>query len=81
MEGFTLKRILPDVLGDLDAKQFAVAGKSTEHAITYLLHLALEALDSGHCWIRLFFADFKKGFDLIDHNILLAKLALFNIHV
>ena len=57
-----------------------MAGKSTSHAITYMLHLALEALDSGDCWIRLFFADFRKGFDLIDHTILVDKLSSFNIH-
>ena len=73
MEGF-------DVLPHLDTKQVAVAGKSTTHAIIYLLHLALEALDRGNCWINLFFADFRKGFDLIDHNILLYRLKSFNIH-
>ena len=80
MEGFTLVRVLPNVLPHLDTKQFAVAGKSTTHAITYLLHLALEALNRGKCWINLFFADFRKGFDLIDHNILLSGLNSFNIH-
>lgn len=66
MEGFTLSRILPIIIPSLDPKQFAVAGKSTDHAIVYLLHLALEALDRGNCWIRFFFADFKKAFDMID---------------
>ena len=61
-------------------KQFAVAGKSTEQALVYLLHLGLEALDKGNCSLRLFFADFRKGFDLIDHRILTAKLAKFNLH-
>ena len=28
----------------------------------------------------MFFADFCKGFDLIDHKILLTKLSKFNIH-
>ena len=69
MEGFTLTRILPTILPQLDNKQFVVAGKSTEQAIVYILHLALEALDKGNCSLRLFFADFSKGFDLIDHRI------------
>ncbi|PFX20773.1 putative RNA-directed DNA polymerase from transposon BS [Stylophora pistillata] len=51
-EGFTLTRVLPTVLKDLDIKQLAVSGKSTEQAIIYLLHLALEALDKGNCSIR-----------------------------
>ena len=79
MEGFTLTRILPTILPQLDNKQFAVAGKSTEQAIVYILHLALEALDKGNCSLRLFFADFSKGFDLIDHRILMEKLSKFNI--
>ena len=29
---------------------------------------------------RLFFADFRKGFDLIDHQILLRKLTQFDLH-
>lgn len=45
-----------------------------------MLHLALEALDQGHCSTRFFFADFRKGFDLIDHRILIRKLSGFNIH-
>lgn len=80
MEGFTLTRILPTILPQLDNKQFAVAGKSTEQALVYIIHLALEALDKGNCSLRLFFADFCKGFDLIDHGILFEKLSKFNIH-
>ena len=57
-----------------------MAGKSTEHAIVYILHLALEALDKGNCSLRLFFADFSKGFGLIDHKILMEKLSKFTIH-
>ena len=79
-EGFTLSRILPSILDKLDNNQFAVQGKSTDQALVYLLHLALEALDRGNCSIRLFFADFRKGFDLIDHVILLDKLTKYNCH-
>ena len=32
------------------------------------------------CSARLFFADFRKAFDLIDHNILLHKLSGFDVH-
>ena len=42
---------------------------STQHAIAYVLHLVLEGLDSGSCSARLFFADFRKGSDLVDHTI------------
>lgn len=72
--------MLPKVVHELVSNQFAVAGRSTDHALVYLLHLALEALDRGNCSIRFFFADFKKGFDLIDHKILLSKLSCFDLH-
>ena len=75
LERFTLTRVLSTILPQLDKKQFAVTGKSTEQAIVYILHLALEALDKGNCSLRLFFADFSKGFDLIDHRILMEKLS------
>ena len=65
---------------DLDCKQFAAAVMSTQHAIAYVLHLILEALDSGSCSATLLFADFRKGFDLIDHTILLSKLHSCNLH-
>ena len=64
----------------LGRKQLAAAGRSTDRALVFLLHLALEALDRGNCSIRFFFADFRKGFDLIDHKILLSKLARFDLH-
>ena len=78
MEGSTLIRSLP--ADYLDCKQFAAAGMSTQHAIVYVIHLVLEALESGSCSARLFFADFRKGFDLIDHTILLSKLNSCNLH-
>ena len=76
LEGFTLARVYPSVVGNLSRNHFAVAGKSTEQALVYLLHLALEALDRDGCYLRLFVADFKKGYDLIDHLILMEKLNL-----
>ena len=80
MENFTLVRSLPVLLNKLDLKQFALSGRSTSQALVYLLHLALEALDRGNCALCFFFADFKKGFDLIDHRILLRKLSGFGLH-
>ena len=79
LEGFTLARVYPSIVGNLDRDQFAVAGKSTDQALVYLLHLALEALDRGGCYLRLFFADFKKGFDVIGHLILIKGEAFYTI--
>ena len=58
MEGLSLSRALADMLQQRDTTQFAVAGRSIQHAIVYLLHLALEALDRGSVCVILFFADF-----------------------
>ena len=57
-----------------------MAGKSTQQIIVYILHLAREALDKGCCAVRFFFADFRNGFDLIDHEILIHKLSNLGIH-
>ena len=38
-----------------------------------------EAIDSGNYSIRIFFADFTKGFDVTDHSILLDELKSFDI--
>ena len=54
--------------------QFAVCGKSTTHALVYLVHCILEYLDKGACYVRLFLADFSKGFDLVDHTVLMSEL-------
>ena len=43
-------------------------------------HYLVHNLDRGNCSARLFFADFRKAFDLIDHNILLHKLSGFDVH-
>ena len=69
-----------DIQDKIDVKQFAVPGKSTTQALVYLLHIMLAALDVGHCFVRLFFADFRKGFDLVDHNILIDELENLNVH-
>ena len=40
----------------------------------------LAGLDNGHCSVRLFFADFKTGFDLVDHNAIVQELLNFDVH-
>ncbi len=39
-----------------------------------------EALDAGEAGARIFFADFSKGFDLIDHSILIQELNKLQVH-
>ena len=80
MEGFTLTRSLPGFYEDLDCKQLAAAAMSTQHAIVYVILLVLEALEGGSSSARLFFADFRKGFDLIDRTIVLSKVHSCNLY-
>ena len=80
MDGFSLEALMSEVEGKLDTKPFAVPGKSTTQALVYLLHLIHSSLDKGHCAVRLFFADFKKGFDLVDHNIIVVELQKLGVH-
>jgi hypothetical protein len=74
MERFTINSLMPQVIDQLDPKQSALPNKSTTHALVYLLHQIFAALDSGHNSIRLFFADFRKGFDLVDHSVIINEL-------
>ena len=80
MEGFSLESLMSEVADKLDKKQFALPRKSTAQALVYLLHQIHAALDRGHCAVRLSFADFKKGFDLVDHNVVIAELQNLDVH-
>ena len=82
MEGFTLN-LLPvykQMVDQLNKKQFAVRGKSTTHALVYLVHCIQEYLDKGACYVRLFLADFSKGVDLVDHTVLMLELRSLGVH-
>ena len=63
----------------LTQRQYAREGHSTTDALIYIPQPIHGATDSGNCGARMFFADYSKGFDLIDHSILLRELALFDI--
>ena len=80
MEGLTLDSLFKQVCDKLDTHQFALAGKSTTHALVYFLQVILEALDQGETYVRISFTDFSKGFDLVDHNILIQEMELLGVH-
>ena len=80
MEGLTLDSLFKQVCDKLDTHQFALAGKSTTHALVYFLQVILEALDQGDTHAGIFFTDFSKGFDLVDHNILIQEMELLGVH-
>ena len=74
MEGFTCKSLLSQLDGKIDLRQYACRGHSTTDALLFMLQAIYKAIDCGDLGARIFFADFLKGFDLIDHNILLIEL-------
>ena len=79
LEGFTNKRLLGQMSDTIDPRQYARHGHSTVHALIYLMQAIHEAIDSRNCSVRIFFADFTKGFDLIDHSVSLDELKSFYI--
>jgi len=53
-------------------------GRSTTHALIALLHSWMTSLDSGGS-VRTVFIDFRKAFDLVNHNVLFDKLMKYDI--
>ena len=74
LEGFSAEALITSVFNKLDNKQFALPGRSTTQALIFFMHTILETLDTCGRYIRIFFSDFSKGFDLVDHNVLLSEL-------
>jgi len=67
-------------MSEIDYQQFgAIPKSSTVHALISTIHSWLMNTDGNGATTRVVLFDFRKAFDLIDHNILLNKLALFNI--
>ena len=79
MEGFTLESLLADIGDQIDPYQFVMKGRSTTQTLVFLLHNVLETLDRGGSSVRAFFAYFSKGFDLVDHGVLLTELEKLNV--
>ena len=75
-EGFVLKSLTSEVAHN----KFALPTKSTTHALIYFLHLIISTLDRGQCSIRIFFADFKKGLNLDDHNVVIDELQKLQVN-
>ena len=48
-------------------------GRSTTHALIAIQHTWMETLDNKGS-VRALFVDFKKAFDIVNHNILFNKL-------
>ena len=65
----------PAVLERIDQAQFGTVPKScTTHALISMLDTWLKNTDGSGSTTRVTLFDFRKAFDLIDHNILAKKL-------
>ena len=75
-EGYIIDRALkPLMLECMDPNQFGfIPDSSTTFALIYMLHHWSEATDGTGAHVRVALLDFKKAFDLVDHNLSIAKL-------
>jgi len=65
---------MPTLEPVLDDGQFGSRpGRSTTHALIAIQHKWLTTLDKGGS-VRSLFIDFRKAFDLVDHNILIQSI-------
>ena len=71
LEGFSAEPLNTSVFNKLNNKHFPLPGRSTLQALIFFMHIILETLDICGRYIRIFFSDFSKGFDNVDHNVLL----------
>ena len=63
-----------------DPNQYgSIKKSSTTHALVDLLHQCYTSTDASRQYARIILLDFSKAFDLINHNILLQKVASFGL--
>ena len=75
--------VKPVVLKEINQRQFGtIPNSSTTHALISMTHNWLVNTDGNGAAARvvlLCLLDFRKAFDLIDHNILVQKLSTYDI--
>ena len=67
--------IAPAILKIIDPNQYgAIPRSSTTQALISMIHQWSKAVDSSGATVRVILYDYRKAFDLIDHNILIKKI-------
>ena len=70
----------PKLLNIIDPKQFGfIPGSSTKFALISMLRKWLAATDGTVSAVRVILLDYRKAFDLVDNNLLVAKLLKYGI--
>ena len=68
------------VLKKIDQRQYGtVPYSSTTHALISMMHNWFVNTDGNSATVRVVLFDFRKAFDLIDHNTLVQKLSTYDI--
>ena len=72
--------VKPAILAKIQRNQFgAIPKSSTIHALISMVNNWAKNTDGNGATTRVVLFDFRKAFDLIDHNILASKIATLNI--
>ena len=74
------KHLKPAILTKLDRNQFgSMPNSSSIHTLISMLHNWNKSTDGNGSSTRIILFDFRKAFDMIDHRILIDKLAKYDI--
>jgi len=79
LEGIVKDWLIPPLDPLLDENRYGCRpGRSTTHTLIAVLHKWMEILDKRGS-VRAVFIDYRKAFDIVNHNTLLGKLKKYNI--